>query len=521
MSDLFSGKPLELEVTNFGPIVEAKIDLRPLTVFIGPSNTGKSYLAILIYALHRFFSGDEQFGGRSLFPYSTSDHKRNKLSKETLNNLREWAEGNLSDREEVSDKNEILVPDPVAGLIRSAFNGFNSMGDPLGSEINRCFGISDIKTLVREGKRDGASVVIRRHVLDDSRPFVHKLTINASHVMLNTVIPEQIPMRLKRMPRRFGLFDDLSSLRQIIRDMFSSHTSKNYKNLEHDMWYLIQHLSIFATHHVVGFLDSPAFYLPADRTGVMHAHTVVVNALIRSAAMVGLRSASAPTPILSGVLADFLEQLIDLSNQPRRRHKPRNGKSDLGSRIEEKVLHGSVHTKKSEFGYPSFTYQPEGWKGEDLPLMNASSMVSELAPVVLYLRHIVRRGDVLIVEEPESHLHPAMQVEFTRQLATIVRSGVRVIVTTHSEWLLEELANLVQLSELSSNRRSEIKYGGEALRPDEVGVWLFEQKNRPKGSVVKEISLNKSGLFPSGFSDVASALHNDWAEISSQIEKNQ
>ena len=44
-----------LEVTNFGPIAEARIDLRPLTVFVGPSNTGKSYLAVLIYALHRHF----------------------------------------------------------------------------------------------------------------------------------------------------------------------------------------------------------------------------------------------------------------------------------------------------------------------------------------------------------------------------------------------------------------------------------------------------------------------------------
>ena len=47
---------LELEVSNFGPIVKANVDLRPLTVFVGPSNTGKSYLAMLIYALHRFLS---------------------------------------------------------------------------------------------------------------------------------------------------------------------------------------------------------------------------------------------------------------------------------------------------------------------------------------------------------------------------------------------------------------------------------------------------------------------------------
>lgn len=44
-----------LSVKDFGPIAEATIDLRPFTVFVGASNTGKSYLAILLYALHQFF----------------------------------------------------------------------------------------------------------------------------------------------------------------------------------------------------------------------------------------------------------------------------------------------------------------------------------------------------------------------------------------------------------------------------------------------------------------------------------
>ena len=46
-----------LDVEDFGPIAKASVDLRPLTVFIGPSNTGKSYLAILVYALHQCFGG--------------------------------------------------------------------------------------------------------------------------------------------------------------------------------------------------------------------------------------------------------------------------------------------------------------------------------------------------------------------------------------------------------------------------------------------------------------------------------
>ena len=47
---------VEIAVKNFGPIAEANIDLRPLTVFVGTSNTGKTYFATLVYALHGAFN---------------------------------------------------------------------------------------------------------------------------------------------------------------------------------------------------------------------------------------------------------------------------------------------------------------------------------------------------------------------------------------------------------------------------------------------------------------------------------
>ena len=48
---------IHIAVENFGPIEKAEIDLRPLTVFVGESNTGKTYLSALIYALQRTFDG--------------------------------------------------------------------------------------------------------------------------------------------------------------------------------------------------------------------------------------------------------------------------------------------------------------------------------------------------------------------------------------------------------------------------------------------------------------------------------
>ena len=56
---------VEIAVKNFGPIADATINLHPLTVFVGPSNTGKTYFSTLIYALHRIFDGFSQLPGRS------------------------------------------------------------------------------------------------------------------------------------------------------------------------------------------------------------------------------------------------------------------------------------------------------------------------------------------------------------------------------------------------------------------------------------------------------------------------
>ena len=52
---------VEIAVKNFGPIADATINLHPLTVFVGPSNTGKTYFSTLIYALDGVFTGHSKF----------------------------------------------------------------------------------------------------------------------------------------------------------------------------------------------------------------------------------------------------------------------------------------------------------------------------------------------------------------------------------------------------------------------------------------------------------------------------
>ena len=503
-------EPLQLTVSNFGPIAKADIDLRPLTVFVGPSNTGKSYLAILIYALHRFFGDATGSGHFRLRPIPAILHKSIKeqqsLNDDNVRKLNDWL-GEVfaqAGAKNPSDGSPVQLPDFIVSMVRSLLSDSSDFSKALVTEIGRNFGIENTARLIRHGNKDGAKIILR------FKPFEYELALKRTKSE-GTVIPvsEETPLYMDAPTERMQhvllrILDTLNTLASGVDD-------RGRQEIE----YLIGDLTSSVLSDVVRPLSNAAHYLPADRTGVMHAHSVVIASLIERVPHAHIQR-DPPLPAFSGVLADFLKNLVGFSGLPKRR---RDNNENLVASLEQEILKGEILHKDLETGYSIFSYRPHGWQG-DLPLMNASSMVSELAPVVLYLRHIVQPGDVLIIEEPESHLHPKMQVEFIRQLAGVVRAGIRVMLTTHSEWVLDELANLVRLSELPKAQRKGVAGANFALTPDQLGVWLFEPKQRPKGSVVKEIPFDEDfGGFRSGFDDVAIGTYNDSAEISNRIER--
>lgn len=480
---------LKLNVVNFGPIAEAKIDLRPLTVFVGPSNTGKSYLAMLIYALHRFFNGTRSFPFHA-FPWARREGDDFDMSKQEIDALLEWVKlGALEDS----------IPHAVDATIRRWLRGINAFQDDLNDELARCFGIENTGDLIRHGNANGARVDMD---WQDPEPFNYNFTLNSKGIEFDASMPDTLPLPIDSSDAAgmahvpYGLTDDEG------REAFAA--------------YVMNGLSATTGKCILSPLSSPAHYLPAGRTRVMHEHRMLIGSLIARSARA--RLAQGPTEsAISGALLDFLRELIDLP--VRRRHS--RGDGELSDRLEREILQGEIIARYSAVEYPEFYYRPNGWKRE-IPLMNSSSMVSDLAPVVLYLRHFVQPKDVLIIEEPESHLHPEMQVEFVRQIAAVVNAKVRVLLTTHSEWVLEELANLLQLEELRKVRGKDFVDTRSALAQDKLGVWLFDTKQSPKGTVVREIPLDfEIGNFPSGYDDVAMDVYNRWARISNLIEESK
>ena len=479
-------RPLTLDVTDFGPVARARVELRPLTVFVGPSNTGKSWLATLAYALHRYFSGAQ--GGIPWFRIGFEETPE--LPEGASADLIRIAEGLTASasRSAVPVDRRLELTPPVEEAIRLHIE---HQARTIGEEVKRCFGVETDNQLIRKGSPGRARILLRHAVEGAPARALHELAFGDKKWTFAPTVPDG----LRIQGNRYRLLADLLLTR-----------SESESAEQHRIWNAIGLLA----YHVLPDTHR-AFYLPADRTGLMNAHSTVVSALIQSATMAGIRRAD-PVPPLSGVRGDFLEQLVRMvSDRPRRLRHGRERLRRLGKRIEAGILAGTVKVGGLPgVAYPHFTYRPSGW-GSDLLLTNASSMVSELAPVVLYLRHVVAPGELLIIDEPESHLHPAMQVAFTRQIAAIAGAGVRIIVTTHSEWVLEELGNIVgrgRLADGSAENTDAVSLGAR-----DVGVWLF-QPTPGGGSTVKEITLDaETGLYPSGFDAIAAALHNDWANI--------
>jgi energy-coupling factor transporter ATP-binding protein EcfA2 len=86
------------------------------------------------------------------------------------------------------------------------------------------------------------------------------------------------------------------------------------------------------------------------------------------------------------------------------------------------------------------------------------------------------KGEILIIDEPELNLHPHNQRLVARLLARLARSGLKVLISTHSDYIIRELNNLLMLS-ADEDGKLRRKYGydeAETLSPGRVGAYLFD-----------------------------------------------
>ena len=169
----------------------------------------------------------------------------------------------------------------------------------------------------------------------------------------------------------------------------------------------------------------------------------------------------------------------------------------LADRLGQDVLQGAIQiTEDGEMGF-----HPEG-SSSGISMSLASSSVKALSSLSFYLRHLAQVGDFLIIDEPELNLHPDNQRRVAKLLVRIARSGIKVMISTHSDYILREINNAIMLS-ADEGGELRTKYGYEqedTITPDRVGAYLFDARRanpievKPTGIEVETIEREINSL---------------------------
>ncbi|NCR59309.1 MAG: ATP-binding protein [Microcystis aeruginosa LL13-06] len=123
-------------------------------------------------------------------------------------------------------------------------------------------------------------------------------------------------------------------------------------------------------------------------------------------------------------------------------------------------------------------YIPKGKKLR-LSMDESSSAVRSLLDIGFYLRHEARIGDLLMVDEPELNLHPENQRRIAKLFARLINIGIKVFITTHSDYIIKEINTLIMLNHDQPHLKQIAAEEGyrqeELLSADQVKVYSAEE----------------------------------------------
>ncbi|MBY6258552.1 AAA family ATPase, partial [Phytobacter diazotrophicus] len=264
---------------------------------------------------------------------------------------------------------------------------------------------------------------------------------------------------------------------------------------------------------------SGVHYLPASRSGLYQALSAFGQIIAELSRNRSFLSKKIELPGISEPVSDYFIKLSDIRVSKKSFEEKKL--NVLAKEIEEDILGGTVE-------FNSNTKQLMFYPGETnlkLELSSTSSMVSELAPIVSYLRYVLTKprpdsfpkrtvGEknkaLVMIEEPEAHLHPDVQIKLTEIFGKLVGADIKLIITTHSNFIFNKVNNLIiKKTALNSN---------EGLSEENVSSLVF--KYTKKGSVALPMQTDQFGISDDNFTEPTEFLFDEKMELYSKIEEN-
>jgi predicted ATP-dependent endonuclease of OLD family len=442
---------MKLKIKNLGVIKQAEIDLKPLTVFIGRNGEGKTWAAYTLSAI---------FGEQGYKNY-----------------LKAYLDGNTQQ-----------VYPTIDTALQQLFKEGNSQIDTIqfAQQYAEVY-INDIARFTPKLMRD--FMATKRANFDDLQvrfDFAETQEIFWKRI-ISTSVQKQISLGLLNALKEPGekilyfYVEGNRKLNNLPKKAIRQFVSQEMFQILHKAFYA--YLYTFPTERTT-FITFPfsSFQVRDLRSEEPFKETEFSDLKLSE------------TPLIEPVKR-FLEMILVASQKTDREEEIKDRSQlkqyiDLANLLEKDILQGQVSFETSELRQ-ELLFQPQETTKLEMPIV--SSMVKELAPLVLCLRYLVEPNELLIIDEPEMNLHPAAQVEIAEFLAMLVNAGLQVLITTHSPYIVDHLANLMQAAKHENpDSIKEMFYleRTDAFIPQEkVSIYLFED-GTAKNMVSEEGTIN-------------------------------
>ncbi len=436
---------MHIVIKNFGPINFADMEIKPLTVLVGPNASGKSYLLYLIWSLLSVEPNWNVLG--TILQSKVENIVKNLTNRDVVcNELKSVIIDFLRRFEEIIIQNlEILLKDTFM---------ISDVGELVREDQRECeIGISDLhgdyalKFVI--SKEGGARV----HIYDNFLSKINKILDVDYRITGIRLIVTYFKIEGNQ---RLAL-DEITVPMDDIHESTASLASAIPVVLD----------------GILGYCPYlPSTILPDGRAGILRVSEPLASSLL----VTRWREA----PLVNAVDKAFFKTIFTLT--PRIKSTKI---AEIADFIENKLQVRFVYRVEK----PRMVIMDEMKKFE-ISLDKAPSGIRELAPLIYILRYELDSEYYLIIEEPEAHLHPNAQSIVTRALALLSKANVYVLFSTHSIHVIDELHALIRLSKLSPEDRAKIGYHtNEGLSPENVSIYMITREGN-----VEKINVTDEGI---------------------------
>ncbi len=145
-----------------------------------------------------------------------------------------------------------------------------------------------------------------------------------------------------------------------------------------------------------------------------------------------------------------------------------------------------------------YNYRYEDKKITHIPL-NIGFGVTYVLPIIVAILK-AKEGDLLILENPESHLHPAGQSKIAELCAIASANGVQIIVETHSDHFLNGI-------------RVATKSKKNPLKSEQSQIYYFKKEKDELETQIEELNINSEGKLDKWPKDFFDQYENNMIEL--------